>query len=65
MFVCQSCCEGLKELSSHIQLLIVEAQEMEVKMDEFKSGIAEQVDSLLATPLETISSTPVPDLIDL
>jgi len=45
-------------------LLLVEAQELEAKMDEFKSGISEQVASILATPPERLQSSLSEDLID-
>lgn len=53
----------MKELSSHLQLLLVEATELEAKMNEFKGGLREQVNSILTTPLPSTST--VPDLIDL
>ena len=59
----QSCCQGMKELSSHLQLLLVEARELEGKMDEFRDGLKEQVSSILTTPNTPVNSTP--DLIDL
>ena len=40
----------MKELNSHLQLLLVEGQELEVKMNEFRDGLKEQVASILATP---------------
>lgn len=57
-----------------MQLLLVEARELETKMNEFRSGLREQVDSILSTPYpntsaNTTPSTPQPatvsDLIDL
>lgn len=54
----------MKELSSHLQLLLVEARELEGKMDEFRDGLREQVSSILATPL-TSTPTAMPDLIHL
>ena len=64
--VFQSCCQGLKELSSHLQLLLVEGRELEGKMNEFREGLKEQVSSILATPITTSPGTnSVPDLIDL
>ena len=41
----------MKELSSHLQLMLVEARELEGKMNEFRDGLREQVSSILATPL--------------
>ena len=54
----------MKELSSHLQLLLVEARELEGKMDEFRNGLKEQVSSILATPLSSTASI-MPDLIHL
>ena len=54
----------MKELGSHLQLMLVEARELEAKMDEFKSGLSEQVASILATPLEPLQSSASGDLID-
>lgn len=56
----------MKELSSHLQLLLVEARELEGKMNEFRDGLKEQVASILATPITTaVAKDPIPDMIDL
>lgn len=58
----------MKELSSHLQLLLVEARELEGKMNEFRDGLKEQVSSILATPITspaTPAKDPIPDMIDL
>ena len=63
----QSCCQGMKELSSHLQLLLVEARELEGKMDEFRDGLREQVSSILATPFTSgaTAKAPITDTIDI
>lgn len=57
----------MKELSSHLQLLLVEARELEGKMNEFRDGIKEQVSSILTTPFSSAAAKeePVADMIDL
>lgn len=57
----------MKELSSHLQLLLVEARELEGKMNEFKDGLKEQVSSILTTPLPNPppATDSVTNLIDL
>ena len=56
----------MKELTSHLQLLLVEGQELEGKMNEFRDGLREQVTSILTTPFPTnVNDHTVPDLIDL
>lgn len=57
LHVLKSCCQGMKELSSHLQLLLVEARELEGKMNEFRDGLKEQVASILATPITSTSHT--------
>lgn len=55
----------MKELSSRLQLLLVEGRELEAKMNEFKGGLKEQVDSILTTPLaSTTAPSTMPNLID-
>lgn len=54
----------MKELSSHLQLLLTEAREMEGKMNEFKAGLKEQVASILTSPPPSPAEL-FPDLIDL
>ena len=46
----QSCCQAMKELTDRLQLMLVEARELEVQMSEFKTGLREQVDAILTTP---------------
>lgn len=57
----------MKELSSHLQLLLVEARELEGKMDEFRDGVKEQVSSILTTPFSSgaTAKAPVADMIDI
>ena len=40
----------MKELTDRLQLMLVEARELEVQMSEFKTGLREQVDAILTTP---------------
>ena len=40
----------MKELTDRLQLMLVEARELEVKMKEFRDGLKEQVDTILAGP---------------
>ena len=46
----QSCCQGMKELTDRLQLILVEARELELKMREFREGLRAQVDSILTAP---------------
>ena len=40
----------MKELTDRLQLMLVEARELEVQMKEFKAGLKEQVNAILTTP---------------
>ena len=40
----------MKELTDRLQLMLVEAEELDVKMKEFREGLREQVDSILGAP---------------
>ena len=40
----------MKEITDRLQLMLVEARELEIKMKEYRRGLKEQVDSILATP---------------
>ena len=57
----------MKELSSNLQLRMVELTELETKMDEFKAEISEQVSAILASrsTMQAVPIKEVPDLIDL
>ena len=50
VLVLQSCCQGVKEITEHLQIVLVEAQELEAEMNEFKTILKEQIDSILALP---------------
>lgn len=50
ILVLKSCCQGMKELTDRLQLMLVEAEELDVKMKEFREGLREQVDSILGAP---------------
>jgi len=50
LMVLKSCCQGMKELTDRLQLILVEARELELKMREFREGLRAQVDSILTAP---------------
>ena len=40
----------MKELTDRLQLMLVESMELDKAMKEFRSGLRQQVDSILAAP---------------
>ena len=40
----------MKELTDRLQLTLVEARELQLKMQEFREGLRAQVDSILSAP---------------
>ncbi len=40
----------MKELTDHLQTMIEEVKDLDVKMREFRTGLRQQVDSILSAP---------------